>query len=78
MVSSSTVSGRCAATPQAPPPKSARLKTNPVQEAHGFIFAYWDRAGRAPQWRIPGFARRGLERPGRQAEAASLASADDH
>ena len=45
--------GRCVATPLAPPPKAARLKTYPVQNVNGFIFAYWDHAGRAPAWCIP-------------------------
>lgn len=47
------VSGRCAATPLGPPPQKARLKSYPVQETGGFIFAYWDHQGRAPAWRIP-------------------------
>lgn len=49
-------SGRCTATPMAPPPKGARLRTYPVQEINGFIFGYWDQAGRAPAWSIPDLA----------------------
>ena len=45
--------GRCVATPHAPPPKSARLRSYAVQEVNGFVFAYWDRHGREPIWRIP-------------------------
>lgn len=45
--------GRCTATPLAPPPKSARLTTYPVQETNGFIFAYWNHAGHEPTWHIP-------------------------
>ena len=46
-------SGKCVATREAPPPRSAQLKTYEVDEANGFIFAYWDNAGRRPEWRIP-------------------------
>ena len=56
------VTGRCAATPDAPPPKSARLKSYPVQEVNGFIFAYWDHLGREPAWRIPEVPRDGGRR----------------
>ena len=56
------VTGRCAATPDAPPPKSARLKSYPVQEVNGFIFAYWDHLGRQPAWRIPELAGAGGRR----------------
>ena len=56
------VSGRCAATPQAPPPKSARLKAYPVQEANGFVFAYWDHRSRTPAWRVPDLCRAGWDR----------------
>ena len=45
--------GRCVATPHAPPPKSARLGSYAVQEVNGFVFAYWDRHGHEPAWRIP-------------------------
>ena len=48
--------GRCAATPHGPPPKSARLQAYPIQEVNGFIFAYWDHAGRTPTWQIPDLA----------------------
>ena len=54
--------GRCAATPHAPPPKSARLKSYAVQEVNGFVFAYHDHQGRAPTWRIPEVAPDGSKR----------------
>ena len=53
------VTGRCAATPHAPPPRKAHLKVYPVQEVNGFIFAYWDHQGRPPAWRIPEVAPAG-------------------
>ena len=53
------VTGRCMTTPHAPPPKSARLKAYPMQEVNGFVFAYWDHAGRAPTWSIPDLASDG-------------------
>ena len=51
--------GRVTATPHAPPPNSARLKAYPVREINGFIFAYWDHAGRPPEWHIPDFSPAG-------------------
>ena len=53
------VTGRCRATPHAPPPKAARLRTYPVEESNGFVFAYWDHAGRAPTWSVPDLAPEG-------------------
>ena len=53
------VTGRYMTTPHAPPPKSARLKAYPMQEVNGFVFAYWDHAGRAPTWSIPDLASDG-------------------
>ena len=51
--------GRVTATPHAPPPNSARLKAYPIREINGFIFAYWDHAGRPPEWHIPDFSPAG-------------------
>ena len=44
---------RAGAARDAPPPRSARLKSYEVAEVNGFIFAYWDNAGRPPEWQIP-------------------------
>ncbi len=46
------VSGQCVTTPLAPPPRLARLKSYPVQEVNGFVFAYWGHQGQAPMWHI--------------------------
>ncbi len=45
--------GRCVATPNAPPPKAARLKLYETREILGMIFAWRGSGGRAPQWRLP-------------------------
>ena len=50
------VTGRCAAIPDAPPPRKAHLRTFPVQEANDFIFAYWHHQDRTPPWRVPAFS----------------------
>ena len=55
------VSGKCVATRDAPPPRSARLKLYEVAEVNGFIFAYWDNAGCAPEWQIPDVCPDGWE-----------------
>ncbi len=47
------ISGKCVVAREAPPPRSGRLKLHEVAEVNGFIFAYWDNAGRPPEWRIP-------------------------
>jgi phenylpropionate dioxygenase-like ring-hydroxylating dioxygenase large terminal subunit len=44
--------GRCVSTPYGEPPKAARLKTWPVHELGGFVLAYHDAEGRAPDWRV--------------------------
>ena len=46
-------SGKCVATPSAPPPPNARLKLYETREIAGFIFAWWGHQGRPPQWRLP-------------------------
>ncbi len=45
--------GQCVATPWAPPPKAARLRTFETHEIGGLIFAWWGIGGRPPQWRLP-------------------------
>ena len=52
-------SGDCVSVPNAKPPTGCSLGVFPVQEANGFIFAYWDNAGRAPHWRPPEVAEDG-------------------
>lgn len=46
-------SGQCVATPFAPAPKSARLKTYETREILGLLFAWWGSGGRRPQWHLP-------------------------
>ena len=46
-------SGQCVATPFAPAPKSARLKTYETREVLGLVFAWWGVGGRLPQWHLP-------------------------
>ena len=45
--------GQCVATPNAPPPKAARLKLYETREILGMIFAWWGSGGRPPQWHLP-------------------------
>ena len=45
--------GQCVATPNAPPPKAAKLKLYETREILGMIFAWWGSGGRAPQWHLP-------------------------
>ena len=45
--------GKCVATPFAPPPANARLKIHETQEILGMVFAWWGIDGRPPQWRLP-------------------------
>ncbi len=46
-------SGKCVATPSAPPPKSARLSVYEVRELNGMVFAWSGRDGRDSQWQLP-------------------------
>ena len=55
------VTGKCVAARDAPPPRSARLKLYEVAEVNGFIFAYWDNAGRLPEWQLPDVCPDGWE-----------------
>ncbi len=45
--------GQCVATPNADPPKTAKLRVFQTQEIIGLIFAWWGIEGRAPQWSLP-------------------------
>ena len=47
------MSGRCAATPFASPPKSARLRVFETREVLGMVFAWWGIDGRPPLWSLP-------------------------
>ena len=46
-------SGRCVATPYAPPPNAARLTLYETREILGMVFAWWGMDGRPPQWALP-------------------------
>ena len=48
--------GRCVATPTAPPPRTARLTCYESKEAAGFVFAYHGRSGDGASWQLPDFA----------------------
>ena len=45
--------GKCVATPYAPPPKATRLKVFETRVTDGMIFAWWGHEGRPPQWELP-------------------------
>ena len=45
--------GKCVATPNTPPPRSARLSCYKVVETHGLIFAYYSTDGHAPSFKCP-------------------------
>jgi len=45
--------GQCVATPNAPPPKAAKLKMYQGTEIAGLIFAWWGDDGRPPRWHLP-------------------------
>lgn len=47
------VTGQCVATPNAPPPESARLKVYETSEIRGIVFAWWGIGGRQSQWNLP-------------------------
>jgi len=46
------VSGRCVATPYAPPPKTAKLRVFHAREILGMVFAWWGIDGRPPPWNL--------------------------
>ena len=43
--------GRCVATPDGPPPRSAQLTRFEVAECNGFVFGWYHGRGEAPRWR---------------------------
>ena len=45
--------GQCVATPNAPPPRAAKLKLYETTEILGMVFAWYGAGGREPQWRLP-------------------------
>ncbi len=45
--------GQCVATPNAPPPRAAKLKLYETREILGMIFAWYGVGGRPPQWDLP-------------------------
>lgn len=47
------VSGQCVATPFAPPPRSARLRTFETREISGIIYAWWGHDDRPAHWHLP-------------------------
>ena len=46
-------SGKCVATPYAPPPKATQLRTFETRIMGDLIFAWWGNGGRPPQWNLP-------------------------
>ena len=55
-------SGTCVATPFAIPNPACRLRVFPAEEINGFVFAYFDEAGREPDWRLPSVDETGWTR----------------
>lgn len=47
------IGGQCVATPNAPPPRTARLNVYETRELNGLVFAWWSSVGRGPQWELP-------------------------
>lgn len=47
------VTGQCVATPNAPPPKNARLKLFETQEINGMVFAWWSSIAQPPYFTLP-------------------------
>ena len=45
--------GQCVATPNAPAPRTAKLKVYETREILGMVFAWWGSGGRLPLWRLP-------------------------
>ena len=56
------VTGQCVATPNAPPPRTARLNVYEARELNGLIFAWWSSVGRDPQWQLPRWPDEGWQR----------------
>ena len=46
-------SGQCVATPNAPPPRAAKLKVFETRELLGMVFAWRGAGRRPPQWELP-------------------------
>ncbi len=46
-------SGQCTASGYNTKPPAAKLRTLPVAEKHGLLFAWWHTAGTLPDWEIP-------------------------
>lgn len=47
------VTGKCVATPFAPPPKATRLSVFETRTIDDLVFAWWGNEGRSPQWSLP-------------------------
>ena len=47
------ITGKCVATPYAPPPKSTRLRVFETRVMDDLVFAWWGSGGRPPQWGLP-------------------------
>ena len=45
--------GKCVATPYAPPPKATRLRVFETRTIDDLVFAWWGSGGRPPQWDLP-------------------------
>ena len=45
--------GQCVQTPNADPPRTAKLEVFETREIVGLIFAWWGIDGRPPQWHLP-------------------------
>ena len=56
------IGGGCVATPNAPPPRTARLNVFETRELNGLIFAWWSGVARGPQWELPDLPYKGWER----------------
>ena len=74
--------GNCVVTPNAPPPKNARLSVLETREYLGLVFAWWGIDGRTAQWDLPaeppidgwsGLELRTLQFPGHPQEMAENA-----
>ena len=47
------VTGQCVATPNAPPPRNAKLKRFETQVINGMVFGWWSSVGQPPYFRLP-------------------------